>query len=171
MACGECLQEILQTAARVSHPVSRLDPVTTQAFSQSRERAVDKAITRRDACGARWPQLTAGASQPESEVESWLDNVPAMDEEHRDVAVACNDCVDALSNHLEQPRRTLDYLRDAVAVEPVAIHRNVDQRRRAESRRKSARDVGRVQIVARGFERGARARLGAPAVRRNQQQR
>jgi hypothetical protein len=85
--------------------------------------------------------------------------------------VTCDDRLDALRDHFEQPRCALDYLRESVAVEPIAIHRDVDQRRRAEPLRKSARDVGRVKVVDFGIQHRARARLGASAVRRNQQQR
>src|ERR1035437_665699 len=66
-------------------------------------------------------------------------------------------------------RRAFDYLREMVAVEPIAIHRDVDQRRRPKSRRKSARDVGGMKVVDLGIGDRARARLGAAAVRRNQE--
>ena len=108
--------------------------------------------------------------RPSAEVEARLDNVPAVDEQHRDAAVTRDDRVDAIRDHFEQPRRALDYLREAVAVEPIAIHRDVDQRRRAEPRRQSARDVRGVKVVDLGIEQRARARLRAAAVRRNQEQ-
>ena len=81
-----------------------------------------------------------------------------------------DDCVDALRDHFEQPRRVLDYLRQAVAIEPVAIHRDVDQRRRTQPHRKSARDVRGMKIVDLRIQHRAGARLRASAVRGDQEQ-
>ncbi len=81
-----------------------------------------------------------------------------------------NDRLDAVREDFQQPRRALDDLRDSVAVEPIAIHRDVDQRRRAESRRESARDLRGVKVVDLGIQHRARARLSASTVRCNQEQ-
>ena len=81
-----------------------------------------------------------------------------------------DDRADTLRDQFQQPWRSLDDLREAVAVEPITIHRNIDQRRRAEPRRKSASDLRRVKVVDLGIQHRARARLGASAVRCNQEQ-
>jgi len=65
----------------------------------------------------------------------------------------------------------LNYLREAVAVDPVAIHPGVDQRRRTEAKRECARDVGGVKVIDLGIQKRARARLRASAVRRYKQDR
>jgi len=85
--------------------------------------------------------------------------------------VSRNDSAESIRDHLEQPRRVLDYLREAVAVEPVAIHPDVDQRRRAKANRKCARDVGSMKIVDLGIKERAGALLRASAVGCDQQKR
>src|SRR5271168_1978037 len=116
MPRGERLQEVLQAAARVAHPVSRLDSVAMQAIGEAGERAVDKIVAGRDASGTGWPQLATKMAQSKSEIEARFDNVPSMDEQHRDPAMPRDDCADAIGDQLEQPRRPFDYLRQAVAV-------------------------------------------------------
>ena len=170
MTRGECLQQVLQAAARVAHAVSRLDSMPMQALGEAGERAVDKIVASRDASGTGRPQFAARISQSKSEVEARLDDVPSVDEQHRDAPMTRDDRADALRDQFEQPRRALDDLREAVAVEPIAIHRDIDQRRRAEPRRESARDLRGVKVVDLGIQHRARARLGASAVRRNQEQ-
>ena len=170
MARGECLQQILQTAARVTHPVGRLDSMPMEALGEYGERAVDEIVTRRDASGTGRTQFAARVFKAKSKIEARLDYVPAVDEQHRDAAVTCNDRVNPLRDHFEQPRRALDYLREPVAVDPIAIHRDVDQRRRTQPRGESARDVRGVKVVDLGIEHRAGARLGATTVRRNQKQ-
>src|ERR1700691_5940151 len=132
MARAERLQQILQAAARITHAIGRLNSVAMQALGGARESAVDEIVASGDASGTRRPQFAVQGSQSESEIEARLDDVPAVDEQHRDAAVARDDCADALRDQFEQPRRALDYLRKTVAVDPIAIHRDVDQRRRAE---------------------------------------
>src|ERR1700689_4454318 len=123
MSRGERLQQVLQAAARVAHTVSRLDSVAVQAIGEAGERAVDKIVAGRHASGTGRPQLAAEMAQSKSEIEPRLDDVPSMDEQHRDTAMPRDDCTDAIGDQLEQPRRPFDYLREAVAVEPIAIHR------------------------------------------------
>src|ERR1700683_3982796 len=116
MARAERLQQILQAAARITHAIGRLDSVAMQALGEARESAVDEIVASGDASGTRRPQFAVQGSQSESEIEARLDDVPAVDEQHRDAAVARDDCADALRDHFEQPRRALDYLRTALGV-------------------------------------------------------
>ncbi len=62
MTRGECLQQILQTAARVTHAVGRLDSMLMEAVGESGERAVNEIVTGRDAGGTGRTQFAAGGS-------------------------------------------------------------------------------------------------------------
>jgi len=82
-----------------------------------------------------------------------------------------DDSGDSLRDQSEQPRRLRDYLRQPVAVEPVAIHPDVDHRRRPKPNRKRARDIGGVKVVHLGIQHRSRPRLRASTMRRDQQNR
>ncbi len=62
MTRGESLQQVLQTAARITHAVGRLDSMPMQALGETGERAIDETVTSRDASGTRRTQLAARIS-------------------------------------------------------------------------------------------------------------
>src|ERR1039457_2652501 len=57
MTRGECLQQVLETSARVTHAIGRLDSMMMQTVCESGEGAVDEIVAGRDASGAGRPQF------------------------------------------------------------------------------------------------------------------
>ena len=171
MTLGEGLHEVVQRARRVAHPESRGDAAFAQPRREVHQRPADKLVAGRDARLSSGAQLSADRPDAQSQVDARLDNVPSVDHQHDRVAVALDDTAHALGDHLEDPRRVLGELGQAIAIELVAIHPEVDQRRRAEAPRELARDVRGMKIVDLGMQRRARGGASAAAVRGDQQNR
>jgi len=109
--------------------------------------------------------------QSHAEIDSRLNDVPPMDYQHRRMTMARDDFSQALQDHFQKPWRVRAYLRNPIEIEMIAIHRRVDQRRRAENRRQLSRDRGGVEIVHLGVEQRSSGLTRAATVRSDQENR
>ena len=69
--------------------------------------------------------MDAGA---QTEIDSRLDHVPAMDDQHQHVAMTIDQLLDLAGDPRKNPGRLMRDVFNAIAVQGIAIHPGVDQR-------------------------------------------
>src|SRR5713226_7671457 len=120
-------------------------------------------------CAADGAELGAGAARAQPEVETRFDDVPAVNKGNPAVTGTRYDAFYRIRDQIEQPPCLRGKFADPVAIEPVAIHPEIDQRRAVQHRCELARDLGSMEVVDLGMECCRSGWTGASRVRRDQQ--
>ena len=171
MPISKRLQQILRAAARISQSEAGQDSMRAEPRDQFAERPVNECVRCGHARGAGRPQLITMTPQSQAEIDSRLNDIPSMDYQHGGMTMARDDAGQALQDHFHKPWCVRTYLRKPIEIEMIAIHRRVDQRRRAEDRRQLARDRRGVEIVHLWVEQQASGLTRAATMRSDQENR
>jgi len=145
VARGEQLQEILA----VTRGVACADGGADAACPARRHQGGDGGRGKRRRDGRRRPheERILARRAAETQVEDWLDDVPAVHGEERRAPVSREHGLDHRGEALEEPRRAAVRLPDAVQIDVVAVRVGVDERRRPGERGELGGERRGVQVV------------------------